>query len=152
MKWLVLIHILTAIIGVGPTFFGHVLVRKNQSVGDLKQSLKLSKMLEFFPKIGGSIAVLTGLLLVILYDYTFSSFWIYASLILYVLIQVVVIGIVAPQTKKLNAWSSQTSLSDSEALPAETASILKKSETFYTVASAMGVLLFALMILKPVLG
>lgn len=117
-----------------------------------QNSIKLSKMLEFFPKIGGSIAVLTGLLLVILYDYTFSSFWIYASLILYALIQIVVIGIVAPQTKRLEAWSGQISLSDSEALPADMAAVLRKSETFYSVASTMGVLLFVLMILRPVLG
>ncbi|MFC0274083.1 hypothetical protein ACFFIX_22300 [Metabacillus herbersteinensis] len=36
IKVLVLIHVLSAIIGVGPTFFAHVLTRKKQSVEQLR--------------------------------------------------------------------------------------------------------------------
>jgi uncharacterized membrane protein len=39
MKILVLIHVLSAIIGVGPTFFAHVLLRKKQTLEELRMSL-----------------------------------------------------------------------------------------------------------------
>jgi hypothetical protein len=57
MQWLVLIHGLTAVIGI---FSGHFPVQKKQSVGDLKQSVgdskqlvKLSGCLDLYPIIGG---------------------------------------------------------------------------------------------------
>jgi uncharacterized membrane protein len=65
---LVLVHVLSAIIGIGPVFFGHVLLRKGQSLNQLKSSLALSKLLEMFPKILGSLAVVTGILLAWLGD------------------------------------------------------------------------------------
>ncbi|WP_047984776.1 DUF2269 family protein [Ornithinibacillus californiensis] len=152
MKWLVLIHVLSAIIGVGPTFFGHVFFRKKQTVGDFKQSLKLSKMLEFFPKIGGSIAVLSGIALVIWSSWSFTEFWILGSILLYIGIQVVVIGFVAPITKELVHWVKEdNTLSDYEPLPSEQSATLSKANRYYYIASCMGTLLFILMILKPIL-
>lgn len=70
MEWLKLLHILSAIMGIGPTFFGHVLVRSKQSPDELRQSMKLFKWIEMFPKIGGTIAVLTGILLIVLNNST----------------------------------------------------------------------------------
>lgn len=52
MEYLILIHIISAIIGIGPTYFGHVLLRQNQSLEELRTSLKLAGKLELFPKIG----------------------------------------------------------------------------------------------------
>jgi hypothetical protein len=69
LKLLVLLHILSAIIGVVPTFFGHVILRRKQSLDELRSSLRVGRRLEAFPKIGGSIAVLSGLLFIWLGDY-----------------------------------------------------------------------------------
>jgi len=149
MKWLVLIHVMSAIIGVGPTYFGHVFFRKGQTVGDLKHSLRFGRLMEFFPKIGGTIAVLSGLLLLVLTDWKFLSFWIVASIVLYVAIQVVVIAIVSPVTKRLFQWVQATAQSDQESLPAEQSSMLNKANYWYYAASTMGTLIFILMILKP---
>jgi hypothetical protein len=66
---ILILNVLSAIIGVGPTFFGHVLTRKKQSVQELRFSLNLWKYLEFFPKIGGTIAVLSGFILIITGNY-----------------------------------------------------------------------------------
>jgi uncharacterized membrane protein SirB2 len=105
LKALVLAHVLSAIIGVGPTFFGHVLFRNKQNAEDLRHSMKLFNYLTFFPKIGGTLAVLTGITLVVLGNYgTFLTLWLTGSLILYVVIQVLVIGIIDPKAKKLSAW------------------------------------------------
>ncbi|MGM0852184.1 MAG: hypothetical protein ACQEWI_06205 [Bacillota bacterium] len=57
---MILLHVLSGIIGVGPTFFAHVLTRPDKTIDQLKVTTELNKRLEYFPKIGGSIAVLTG--------------------------------------------------------------------------------------------
>ncbi|MDT9027619.1 DUF2269 family protein [Rossellomorea yichunensis] len=107
MEWLILLHVLSAIIGVGPTFFAHVLNRPDKSIEQLKVTTELNKRLEYFPKIGGSIAVLTGLILFYTGDYgSFSQLWILGSVLLYIFIQIIFVGFITPVSKKINAWIS----------------------------------------------
>lgn len=152
-NWLnavVLVHVLAAIIGIGPTYFTHVLLRKGQTLGQLRQSVKLAKTLEFFPKILGSLAVVTGLLLAWLGDnYGFDLFWIYGAIVLYVLIQIVVIGFMAPQAAKATALlEASKDDPNGPASPDINAAIARTNAITY-VASAMGVLLFLFMFFKP---
>lgn len=150
MKWLVLIHVLSAIVGVGPTFFAHVLLRRKQSIAELRQSLALGKKLEFFPKIGGTLAVLTGLALILIEDYgQFTQLWLIGSLILYVIIQVIVVGVAAPRSKKLAAWVFDPGNAKAESLPAAQLSLLSQVNGWFYAASGCGLLLFIFMILKP---
>jgi uncharacterized membrane protein len=150
LKFLILIHVLSAIIGVGPTFFSHVLFRKNQTVKELKSSLALGKHLEKFPKIGGSIAVLTGILLIFLNDYgSFMKLWLIGSLAIYICIQIIVIGFGAPASKKLVQWVFNPENDHHEEIPQEQKQILAKVSNIFYVASSLGVLLFIFMIVKP---
>ncbi|KIL38903.1 hypothetical protein SD70_23395 [Gordoniibacillus kamchatkensis] len=150
MKWLILLHVLSSIIGVGPTFFGHVLLRRKQSLHDLRASLRIGKRLEAFPKIGGSIAVLSGLILIWVGNYgSFAQLWLYGSLILYVLIQVIVIGIITPNQKKLAGWVFDPANERAQEIPPQQRSLLGKVSSLYYCASTLGVLLFIFMIMKP---
>lgn len=102
LQFLIVIHVLAAIIGIGPTFFGHVLLRKEQSVQELRHSLATVKKLEIFPKVGGSLAVITGFILYFVGDYgSFMQLWLIGTLILYILIQLIVIVMVGPKSKKI---------------------------------------------------
>ncbi|BBH21908.1 hypothetical protein Back11_32530 [Paenibacillus baekrokdamisoli] len=150
MKWLVLIHVLSAIIGVGPTFFGHVLVRNNQTLEQLRHSMKLARLLDFFPKIGGSIAVISGILLISLNNYgSYKQMWILGSLILYVLIQILVIGFVAPAQKRVRQWVFDAKNLSKIELPQEQRVNLSRANTMLYAASVMGLVLFVFMIIKP---
>ncbi|HZG85083.1 DUF2269 family protein [Paenibacillus sp.] len=151
VRWLLLFHVLTAIIGVGPTYFSHVLLRANQSVGELRHSLKYVHLLEMFPKIGGTLAVLSGLILVAVTGYSFSEPWIIISIGLYVVIQIIVIGFAAPLGKKLNEWIASTPEADANPVPAAESALLAKLNRFMSAASILGVLLFAMMFLRPML-
>lgn len=150
MKWLVLIHVLSAIIGIGPTFFGHVLVRSDQTLEQLRHSMKLARKLDYFPKIGGTIAVITGILLISLNNYgSVMQIWLLGSLILYVLIQIVVIGFVAPAQKRVAQWVfAATNLSKAE-VPQEQRANLSRANAMLYAASVMGLVLFIFMIIKP---
>ncbi|WP_028549846.1 DUF2269 family protein [Paenibacillus sp. UNC451MF] len=151
MKWLVLLHVLSAIIGIGPTYFIHVLYRKRQSFGELKQSLRLSTLLELFPKIGGSVAVISGIVLVTQSSTHFLDLWIIGSLLLYVFIQIMVIGVVAPKQMKLRELLEDTPLKDQEMLSEPLQQQVASINRWLLVIAGMGIILFILMFMKPVL-
>lgn len=152
MKWLVLLHVLTAIVGIGPTYFLHVLYRRRQSAGELKQSLRLGSLLDLFPKIGGSLSVLSGIALVALSPVQFLDLWIIGSLLVYALIQIVIIAVVSPKQKQLRAVLEQReALQDKDMLPGDIQAIIASANGWLYVVSSLGILLFILMIMKPVL-
>jgi uncharacterized membrane protein len=151
MKVLILVHVMAAIIGIGPTYFGHILLRKNQTLEQLRHGISLSDKLMYFPKIGGTLAVLTGILLVILGDYNFMHLWLIGSLVLYILIQVIVIGFMDPVQKKLAKWVLDPANANAKTLPEEqNKQLIKVNNLFYS-ASIIGALLFVFMIWKPIL-
>jgi uncharacterized membrane protein len=137
--------------GIGPTYFAHILYRKNQSLEELRYGMILGNKLMYFPKIGGTLAVLSGGLLVILGNYDFMQLWLIGSLILYILIQVIVIGLMDPVAKKLGNWVLDPKNKDERVLPEEQKQQLSKVNRFFYGASTLGVLLFIFMILKPVI-
>ncbi|PGS53674.1 DUF2269 family protein [Bacillus sp. AFS041924] len=151
MKILMLIHVLSAIIGVGPTFFGHVLTRSNQTVEDLRMSYRFFKYLEMFPKIGGSLAVISGLTLYFLGNYgSFTQLWLIGSLVLYILIQIVVIGLIAPKQKRIENWLFDEKQKDVNELDQDIVKAQNHVNKLFYFASFMGVVLFIFMILKPI--
>ncbi|WP_135557085.1 DUF2269 family protein [Paenibacillus cymbidii] len=150
MKWLVLVHVLSSIIGVGPTFFAHVLLRRSQTLPELRSSLAMNKKLELFPKVGGSLAVLSGLALFFAGEYgKFTQMWLLGSLILYVIIQIIVIAIITPRANRLSAWVFDPHNAAAAALPAEQSSLHAQVNRLFYAATACGVLLFSFMIMKP---
>lgn len=151
MKFLILLHVLSAIVGVGPTFFGHVLSRKNQTVEELRHAAKLGKILDFFPKIGGTIALLSGLALFFIGNYgSFLQLWLIGSLVLYVIIQIIVIGFILPRQKKLANWLFSPENEKETVLPDDIKNVQSQINTLFYVASFFGVLLFIFMIMKPI--
>ncbi|PWV88446.1 putative integral membrane protein DUF2269 [Paenibacillus cellulosilyticus] len=150
---LVVVHVMAAIIGIGPTYFSPVLLRSGQTTEQLRISFRLGAILELFPKIGGSLAVLSGIALVIIGDYQFKDVWIYCSLAIYVLIQMLVIGFAAPRQKKVFNWLfDQAAASQSSASPpGDYNALLSQVRTIHYVATLLGIALFVLMIVKPTL-
>ena len=150
MAWLVTIHVLSAVLGIGPTYFGHLLLRKKQGKEQLLQSLSMFKLLNYFPKIGGSIAVLSGLALVAVSGWTFSDFWIWLSLVLYVLIQVVAVGMLGPVlTRLVQALNDRHEKEADPSNPHGYMALLDQANRLYNTASILGTVLIVLMVVKP---
>ncbi|MFC5532024.1 DUF2269 family protein [Cohnella yongneupensis] len=148
---LVAIHVISAIVGIGPAFFSHVLLRKGQTLNQLRNSLQLVKKLELFPKILGSLAVVSGLLLAWLGDYGFDQLWIYGSIALYVIIQIVVIGFMAPAGARAAAQAfASTDDSEKPANDVLSAAVSKVNAINY-IATTLGIILFLFMFFKPTL-
>lgn len=152
LNLLVVVHVLAAIIGIGPTFFANVLLRRGQTLGQIRNALALSKSLEAFPKVLGSLAVLSGVTLAWLGDYSFSDLWIYGSLIIYVLIQIIVIGFLAPASKRAAEIAAKSKDESDQLASVDLAAALAKANAIHYGAAALGVLLFLFMFFKPVLA
>ncbi|WP_277674020.1 DUF2269 family protein [Piscibacillus halophilus] len=147
---LMVIHIMSAIIGIGPTFFAHVLFKKEQSMQELRNALTMFKKLEVFPKIGGTLAVITGLILYYMGNFgTFAQLWLLGTLILYIIIQILTIGFVGRYTKKLNTYLSDPNRAKLDALPEEYQKVFNRTNLTFWIVSTLGVIIFILMILKP---
>ncbi|QFT88557.1 hypothetical protein FIU87_07880 [Bacillus sp. THAF10] len=150
MKWLVLIHVLVAIIGIGPTFFGNILLRKQQTISDLRHNILLQHKLDYFPKIGGTLAVITGILLVLFGNYgSFLQIWLFGSLLLYLVIQVLVIGFISPALSELQRWLLHPENRSTTQLPSSQILLHHKIWNLYLIASFLGFIILVLMILKP---
>jgi uncharacterized membrane protein len=151
MAFLAVVHVLAAVIGVGPTYFFPVLFRASTAPAELRGALAIAQRLARYPQIGGPIAVLSGIALVLSIDrHLFSQMWVYGSMSLFIAIQAVIMAVAVPATKKVAAWAFHPANANATALSAEAEATYRRLRTAHLVASALGTALFALMILKPV--
>ncbi|KPB03976.1 DUF2269 family protein [Bacillus sp. CHD6a] len=150
MKWLILFHVIVAVVGIGPTFFGIILLRKHQTISDLRHNVLLQHKLDYFPKIGGTLAVITGILLVLFGNYgSIFQIWLLVSLVIYLSIQVIVIGFISPALNDLQRWLLHPENRASTQLPAQQDAALHKISNLYLLTCILGFLIFVLMIIKP---
>lgn len=151
LNLLVLVHVLSAVIGIGPTYFTSVLLRPGQSVSRLRAASGFATQLAVFPKIGGTLAVLSGLLLVWLGQYgRVTQIWLLGSLLLYVAIQAVVLGAAVPRTRRLeHGLTALGPRPAGDTLPALQAHLLTQVYHAHLLATSLGTALFILMILRP---
>jgi uncharacterized membrane protein len=148
---LVVIHVLAAVIGVGPTYFFPSLLRPSLSPSELRSVLEIGRRLARYPQIGGPVAVLSGVGLVFAIDtHLFAQKWVIGSMALFVAIQVVVMTMAVPATKKLGAWMAAPGNADAKAFSPEAEALYKRLRSAHMVAAVLGTMLFGLMILKPV--
>jgi len=151
MQWLVLIHVLSAVIGLGPAYAFPVMLRKNPSLAEVTRMVGLVSRLETFPKIFGTLAVVSGLVLVWLGSYgAFMSIWLFGALMVYVAAEVVVIGWLAPATKRLSAaldWLGKMSATE---LDEKSLGLLAKVRNLHLAVCVLATVIIVLMVIKPV--
>ena len=93
---------------------------------------------------GGPLAVVSGIALVCLVDtHLFSQIWVAGSIALFVAVQVVIIAVAVPATKKLAAWAFDPSNAEAKALTPVTEALYRRLRTAHMVASTLGTGLFA---------
>lgn len=151
MKLLVWFHIMTAIIGIGPTFIMGIFFRKNQTVLQLQHSISLLNQALFFNKIGGPLVVLSGIALVIFGNYGgWLQLWILGSLFIYVVIFATSMPL-ARKMKAIETWVNDPNHAEIKSLPEEQEKDVAWVKNIINIFHILSILLFSLMILKPVL-
>jgi uncharacterized membrane protein SirB2 len=145
---LVVIHVLSAVLGLGPAFAFPLLLKKPSTLEEMGNHLRQVARLELFPKVFGSIALLSGLALFFAGSYgPFTQVWILGTLAVYVVIQIVIIGFLNPAAVKLERTFQEKSarmVPDSVQL-----GMYALVRNLHTWACALSLVIFVLMIVKP---
>lgn len=83
---LVFIHIVSAIVGMGPSFVMTRVIAKVDTMSELRYGFKMRKIMHTFIMVGGTLLLTTGLIMGIMRPYLFGQIWYTGSLILYLII------------------------------------------------------------------
>ncbi|GIO11933.1 hypothetical protein J19TS2_14880 [Cohnella xylanilytica] len=150
MEWIVVLHVLSALLGLGPAYAFPLLLRHTDSAADMERALVTVTRLEIFPKLFGTLALVSGLVLFFLGSYgPFSQIWIVGSLLVYALIEAIIIGQLNPAAKKLRWILEQKAPGTGDVPPPGAPALFAKVRALHAWACALSVILIVLMVLKP---
>lgn len=85
-QFLVMIHIISAIIGIGPSFIMTYIVTKSADMTELRHAYRLRKRIHIFIMTGGTSLLVTGLCMGALNPSLFQQGWYMLSLVLYLMV------------------------------------------------------------------
>lgn len=145
-KILVVIHIFSAILGLGPGFVMIYIVTKAKTMSELKHAYLIRNKLHIFVMVGGTLLLLTGISMGIINDYLFSLGWYVTSLVLFLIALAFGPLFLSPRSKPIKELLKN---SDSEEIPYEYYELAKKLFFFERIENALFLIIILLMILKP---
>ena len=84
-NFLLLIHVFSAILGMGPGFVMIYIVTKAKTMTELKHAYLIRNRLHHFVMVGGTLLLLSGLTMGAIRPYLFHMGWYVTSLVLFVI-------------------------------------------------------------------
>lgn len=144
--FVVLIHVLSAILGLGPGFIMIYVVTKAQNMPELRQAYAIRNRLHIFVMIGGTLLLLTGLLMGALNPILFRMGWYVCSLTLFLIALGFGPLILSPRSKPIKKLLEEY---PGHEIPAEYF-LMAKSLFFYErIENVLFVIIIIMMVLKP---
>ena len=151
MKWLVLLHVISAVVGLGPAYSFPLILKKEKSLTEVKRMVDLVARLEVLPKMFGGLTLISGLLLVWLGNYgTFFTLWIGGALVLFILAEIVIIGYLTPAAKRLSTLLSELCKQGETKTNEHSLALLAKVRNYHITSCVIVLVIIALMVIKPV--
>jgi uncharacterized membrane protein len=146
-NFLVWVHVLSAILGMGPGFVMIYIVKKATTMTTLRHAYTLRNRLHIFVMIGGTVLLVSGLLMGWLRPYLFETKWYVISLILFLIALAfgpVVLSPLSKPIKKLLATH------EGETIPATYFPLAKRLFFYERIENMIFLIIITLMILKPI--
>ncbi|MFB4168009.1 DUF2269 family protein [Virgibacillus sp. JSM 102003] len=143
---LVFIHVFSAILGMGPGFVMIYIVTKATTLTELKHAYIIRNQLHIFVMVGGTLLLITGLLMGYLHPYLFEQGWYVISLILYLIALGFGPTVLSPRSKPIKTILKEH---NGDKIPAEYFILSKKLFFFERIENVIFLIVIALMILKP---
>lgn len=145
-KILVLIHVLAAIIGIGPAFVLPVISHSARTSSQLRFVYHLNDKINKFPKVGGITLLVTGILLMILDHTGFTKMWLNVSLVLFVIIEILIIGFLDPAMKSASKFLKKNK---GEGIPEGYLPMASRINVLNRIVHILTVLIIILMVIRP---
>jgi uncharacterized membrane protein len=145
-KVLVVIHIFSAIMGMGPGFILTTVVKSGKTMTELRHSYAVRHKLHIFVMVGGTLFIITGLLMGFMNPGLFRMGWYVTSLVLYLVALASGPLLLSPRSKPVKALLASH---QGEEIPEEYYRISKILFRYEHLANVIFIIIIALMILKP---
>ncbi|WP_096190900.1 DUF2269 family protein [Neobacillus soli] len=143
---LVFIHIISAILGMGPGFILTTVVKSGKNMTELRHSYRIRHKLHIFVMVGGVLLLVTGLGMGLMHHYLFQMGWYVTSLILYLIALAIGPLVLSPRSKPVKALlASHTG----EEIPEEYWRLSKVLFRYEHLENVIFLIIITLMILKP---
>lgn len=143
---LLLIHVLSAILGLGPGFIMIYVVTRATNMTELKHAYLIRNRLHIFVMIGGSLLLLTGLSMGAIRPYLFAQHWYVLSLSLFLIALAFGPLVLSPRSKPIKALLLQHK---EEKIPKQYFELSKKLFFYERIENIIFIIVILLMILKP---
>ncbi|MFC4411536.1 DUF2269 family protein [Chungangia koreensis] len=143
---LVFIHIFSAIMGMGPGFILNSIPKSAKTMTELRNAYAIKNRVHIFVMVGGTLLLVTGLLMGFLNPYLFGTGWYWLSLGLYLAALAMGPFVLKPISTPIKQMLKEHS---GEEIPAQYFLQQRKLTQYEHVINLLFILVIALMILKP---
>lgn len=145
-RFLVLIHVLSAILGLGPGFIMIYIVTQAKNLTELRHAYLIRNRLHIFVMIGGSLLLVTGLTMGWLNPYLFTQGWYITSLTLFMIALGFGPLLLSPRAKPIRNLLNNA---DSDEIPPEYYALSRKLFLYERIENVIFIIIIGLMVLKP---
>lgn len=145
-KFLLIVHIFSAILGLGPGFTMVYIVNRAKTFSEIKYSFRMRERIHIFVMVGGTLLLLSGLGMGILNPALWKQFWYTSSLILYILALSAGPIVLKPLTKPIKQLLEEY---NGETIPEQYEQLANKLFFYERFTNIIFLIIIALMITKP---
>jgi|SRR5699024_246050 len=143
---LLVVHIFSAILGLGPGFVMIYIVSEAKTMSQLKHAYDIRTRIHIFVMVGGTLLLITGLWMGFLRPYLWQEFWFVGSLILYLMALAAGPILLSPLSKPIKTMLNEHSGDD---IPEQYTMTAKKLFFYERITNIIFLIIIALMITKP---
>lgn len=143
---LLIIHILSAIIGLGPGYVLTYIAMHAKTMTELRHAYYIRNRVHIFVMIGGTLLLVTGILMGILRPELFRQGWYTLSMVLYLIALAIAPLLLIKETKPIN---DVLELHMGEKIPDKYYQAKKKLFFYEHLTNVLFTIIIILMVLKP---
>ncbi len=145
-KFVLLVHVLSAILGLGPGFIMIYVVTRATNMTELRHAYLIRNRLHIFVMVGGSLLLVSGLLMGFMHPYLWQMKWYVLSLVLFLVALAFGPLVLSPRSKLIKALINDH---QGEAIPVEYYLLSKKLFLYERIENLIFIAIIILMVLKP---
>lgn len=143
---LVIIHVFSAIVGLGPGFIMVYIVTRATTMTELRHAYMIRTRIHVFVMVGGTLLLITGLWMGALRPYLFQQIWYIASLLLFLIALAIGPIVLSPKAKPIKQMLVKI---EDEQIPARYYDLAKQLFIYERITNVIFFLIILLMIAKP---
>lgn len=145
-NFIIIVHVLSAILGMGPGFAMIHIVKQAKNMTELKHAYAIRNSVHIFVMIGGTLLLLTGLIMGWMRPYLFHRGWYILSLVLFLVALAFGPFILSPKSKPIKQLLKEE---QSEEIPEIYYQYSTQLFLYERIENAIFLIIITLMVLKP---